>query len=232
MLKIRPANERGVTNWGWLDSRHTFSFANYHDPAHIRFRSLRVINDDRIEAGGGFPMHPHRDMEIISIVVSGALEHRDSLGNGSVIRPTDVQRMTAGTGIMHSEFNPSDSEATHLMQIWIMPDKQGLTPSYEQIAFPDDARHGRLCLVASKDGSEGSVTINQDADVYATRLSPGEGVSQPIGKGRGVWVQVATGSISVNGQRLDEGDGAAITEEDCLEIQGVTDAEALVFDLG
>jgi hypothetical protein len=228
---IRPASERGVTDWGWLDSRHTFSFGDYHDPAHIHYRSLRVINDDRIAPGGGFPTHPHRDMEIVTVVLEGGLEHRDSLGNGSIIRPDEVQRMTAGTGITHSEFNPSEADRVHLLQIWLMPERHGLTPSYEQTQFPDSARQGRMCLVASRDGREGSVTIHQDADLYVTRLEPGAAVHHHLAEGRFSWVHIATGAVNLNGLALSAGDGAAVRDEGLLTITGESKAEVLVFDL-
>jgi quercetin 2,3-dioxygenase len=231
MITLRPADERGITNLGWLDSRHTFSFADYRDPSHVHYRALRVINDDRIAPGGGFPTHPHRDMEIVTIVLSGALEHKDSLGNGSVIRPAEVQRMTAGTGILHSEFNPSEDKPVHLLQIWILPDRHGLTPSYEQTAFPDAERHGKLLLVASNDGRDGSVTINQDASVYVTHVSPGESARLEVEPDRHIWVQVATGSATLNGTLLNEGDGAAMSTESAIELTGASDSEVVVFDL-
>ena len=231
MVTIRPAEERGKTNWGWLDSRHTFSFGDYYDPAHLHFRSLRVINDDRIAPGRGFPTHPHRDMEIVTVVLDGGLQHRDSLGNGSVIRPNEVQRMTAGTGITHSEFNPSDAEPAHFLQIWLMPEEEGLTPSYEQTEYPDSATRGRLCLVASRDGRDGSVTIHQDADIYVTKLEKGDSVCHDVAGGRYAWVQAATGSVNLNGVTLSEGDGAAIRDEDAIVITGESKAEVLVFDL-
>lgn len=231
MITVRPANDRGITNWGWLDSRHTFSFGDYRDPNHVHFRALRVINDDKIAPGGGFPMHPHRDMEIVTVVLAGALEHKDSLGNGSVIRPGEVQRMTAGAGILHSEFNPSVDKPVHLLQIWILPDRHGLTPGYEQTAFPDTDRRGRLLLVASSDGRDGSVTINQDANLYVTHLTNGESVCHELSPDRHMWIQVATGSVTLNGQPLHEGDGAAVTAESTLKLIGAPDSEVIVFDL-
>ncbi len=231
MLTIRRAAERGHTDFGWLDSWHSFSFGDYRDPRHMGFHSLRVINDDRIAAGGGFPTHPHRDMEIITWVLDGALEHRDSLGTGSVIRAGDLQRMTAGTGIQHSEFNASKTEPVHLLQIWLFPEARGLTPSYDQWAFPADARRGQLKLIASHEGREGSLSFRTDASVYAAALSPGDRVTHEIAAGRGAWVQVATGAITLNGQRLDAGDAAALTDEASIELVGIEAGESLVFDL-
>lgn len=230
-IKIRKADERGRANFGWLDSRHTFSFGHYHDPKHMGFGPLRVINDDRVEGGGGFPTHPHANMEIVSYVLEGALEHKDSLGTGSVIRPGDVQRMSAGTGIRHSEFNASPTEPVHFLQIWIMPERADLEPGYEQKAYVDTEKRGRLRLVGARDGRDGSVTIHQDVDLYATILKAGEVVTHAIAPGRGGWVQVARGSITLNGQALTEGDGAAVTSSGNITIEGVTDAEVLVFDL-
>jgi redox-sensitive bicupin YhaK (pirin superfamily) len=231
MITIRPSAERGVTDFGWLDSKHSFSFGEYMDYDHMGFHSLRVINDDKVAPGGGFPTHPHRDMEIITWVLSGALEHKDSLGTGSVIRAGDVQRMTAGTGIQHSEFNASKSEPVHLLQIWIYPEKRGLTPGYAQESFPGEKRRGQLKLVASKDGRDGSVSFHQDASVYAAALGPGQKVSHTLAPGRAAWVQVATGALTLNGQRLNAGDGAAVSDETSLELIGVEDGETLVFDL-
>ncbi|MEZ5852323.1 MAG: pirin family protein [Hyphomicrobiaceae bacterium] len=231
-ITIRKAEDRGHTNFGWLDSRHTFSFGRYHDPKHMGFGPLRVINDDRVAGGGGFPAHPHADMEIISYVLDGALAHEDSLGTGSLIRPGDVQRMSAGTGIRHSEFNASKTEPVHLLQIWIMPERTGLNPEYEQKAFPDAEKHGRLRLLGSRGGRDGSLTIHQDADLYATLLGKGETVTHAIAPGRGGWVQVARGAIKLNDQLLVEGDGAAVTASGDLTIEGMSDAELLLFDLG
>src|SRR5436309_6185661 len=213
MIVRRPANERGRTKIGWLDSWHSFSFGDYYDPAHVEFRSLRVLNDDWVAGGQGFGMHPHRDMEIITYMVSGALEHKDSLGTGSVIRPGEVQRMSAGTGIRHSEFNPSPTEPAHLLQIWLTPERRGLTPGYEQKAFPEAERRGRWRLVASPDGRDGSVTIHQDAELYVTLLEPGESATHELRPGRYAWGQVARGAVTVNGKPLAEGDGAAASEE-------------------
>ncbi len=231
MIRLRRSAERGHADHGWLDTRHTFSFAGYHDPRHMGFRTLRVINDDRVLGGGGFPTHPHRDMEIVSYVVDGALEHRDSLGTGSVIRPGDVQRMTAGTGVRHSEFNPSPDDPVHLIQIWIVPERAGVEPSYEQKRFPLAERTGRLRLVASPDGRDGSLTIHQDADLYATILEPGRTVEHAIRPGRGAWVQVIRGRVDLGGKALEEGDGAAVENEHAIALTGVEPAEVLLFDL-
>lgn len=231
MITIRPANDRGHTDFRWLDSWHSFSFGEYMDYDHMGFHSLRVINDDKIAAGGGFPTHPHRDMEIITWVLSGALEHKDSLGTGSVIRPGDLQRMTAGTGILHSEFNGSKSEPVHLLQIWIFPEKRGLTPGYDQKSFPREERKGKLKLIASRDGRDGSVSFHTDASVYAAALGSGEKVAHALAPGRAAWVQVATGAITLNGKKLNTGDGAAIEDETALELVGVEDGETLLFDL-
>ncbi|MBI3570152.1 MAG: pirin family protein [Gammaproteobacteria bacterium] len=229
MIQLRKANDRGHANHGWLDSWHTFSFADYHDPRHMAFSVLRVINEDFVEPGQGFPTHPHRDMEIITWILEGALEHKDSLGTGSVIRPGDAQRMSAGTGIRHSEFNPSKDEATHLLQIWIMPNQQGVTPSYEQKSIAPADLVNRLRLVASPNGAEGSVTIHQDARLFVTRLKNGE-VTHTLAPGRRAWVQVARGELTLNGQKLTAGDGAGIENESRL-ILAADDAEALLFDL-
>lgn len=230
-LTVRKSEDRGRANFGWLDSKHTFSFGHYHDPDHMGFGPLRVINDDRVAPGGGFPTHPHADMEIISYVLDGALEHKDSLGTGSVIRPGDVQRMTAGTGVRHSEFNASRREPVHFLQIWIIPERKGLEPSYEQKTFTETDKRGRLPLIGSRDGRDGSVTINQDVDLYATILTDGETVTHEIAPGRGGWVQVARGSVLLNGERLEEGDGAAISISGTLRIDGIDDAEVLLFDM-
>jgi len=231
MLAIRRSHERGHANHGWLDTHYTFSFADYYDPGHVHFRTLRVINDDRVAGGGGFPMHPHRDMEIVTYVLEGGLEHRDSMGNGSVIRPGDVQRMSAGTGVTHSEFNASKTEPVHLLQIWMFPERKGIKPSYEQKAFSEADKRSRLRLVASPDGRDGSVTIHQDNEMYATVLRKGETVRHELKPERHAWVQVARGSVKLNGQELAEGDGAAISEEKAIELAGVKDAELLLFDL-
>ena len=228
---IRKSQDRGCANFGWLDSRHSFSFGQYYDPRHMGFGPLRVINDDRVAPGGGFPTHPHRDMEIISYVLEGALEHKDSLGTGSVISPGDVQRMSAGTGVRHSEFNASDEEPVHFLQIWIIPEREGLKPDYEQKTFDASEKRGRLCLIASRGGREGSVSLHQDADVYATLLEPGEKVSHVLGLRRGAWVQVASGSITINGERLETGDGMAINGAGDLSLEAETSAEVLLFDM-
>lgn len=231
-LTIRKSEERGKANFGWLDTKHTFSFGNYYDPEHMGFGPLRVINDDIIAGGGGFPTHPHSDMEIVTYILEGALQHRDSLGTGSVIKPGDVQRMSAGTGIRHSEFNASKTDPVHLLQIWIMPEKKGLTPAYEQKSFPTAETHGRLRLVGSRDGREGSVTIHQDVNLYTSILGAGDAVAHDIAPSRGGWVQVARGSVKLNGEPLNAGDGVAITSSGTLRLEGVGDAEILLFDMG
>lgn len=228
---LRKSDERGHANLGWLDSRHSFSFGHYHDPKHMGFGSLRVINDDRVAPGGGFATHPHSDMEIISYVLEGGLAHKDSLGTGSVIRPGDVQRMSAGTGIRHSEFNASKTEPVHFLQIWIIPERNGLAPGYEQKTFADAEKRGKLRLVGSRDGRDGSVTIHRDVDLYASLLSAGETVTHQLPAGRGAWVQVARGSLILNGERLAEGDGVAVSTPGALRLEGVDDAEALLFDM-
>jgi quercetin 2,3-dioxygenase len=231
MIAIRKAEDRGHANHGWLDTHFTFSFADYYDPRHMGYRSLRVINDDVVQGGGGFGMHPHRDMEIVTYVLQGALEHKDSMGNGSTMRPGDVQRMTAGTGIFHSEFNPSDTEAVHLLQIWILPETRGLTPSYEQTTFSEAEKRGAFRLVASRDGRDGSVTINQDASIYATIVESGETVEQPIAPGRHVWLHVARGTVLFGDRELKAGDGVAIDGESSVAVTGKSTAEVLLFDL-
>ena len=231
MLTLRRAEERGRANFGWLDSRHSFSFGSYFDDKHMGFGPLRVINDDRVAGGGGFPTHPHADMEIVTYVLEGALEHKDSLGTGSVVRPGDVQRMSAGSGIRHSEFNASESDPVHLLQIWIVPEKRGLTPSYEQKTFSDDDKRGRLRLVGSRDGRDGSVTIHRDVDLYASVLGDKDSVSHELKAGRVAWVQVARGSVTLNGEQLYPGDGVAIEAAGTLELTGTSDAEVLVFDM-
>jgi redox-sensitive bicupin YhaK (pirin superfamily) len=230
MITIRRADERGHFDHGWLNTYHTFSFADYHDPRFMGFRSLRVINEDRVKAGVGFGTHGHRDMEILSYVLEGTLAHSDSMGNGSAIRPGDVQRMTAGTGVLHSEMNPSEDEAVHFLQIWILPEQRGLTPGYEEKFFGDDARRNTLRLVASRDGRDGSVTIHQDVSVFATLLDGGASVSHAFAPQRAGWLQVARGEVDVNGQTLHAGDGAAIEDEASVTIAG-RGAEALLFDL-
>ena len=230
-LQVRRAKERGHGDHGWLDTWHTFSFSDYHDPRFMGFRVLRVINEDTVAPGQGFPTHGHRDMEIVSYVLQGALEHRDSLGTGSVIRPGDVQRMSAGTGVRHSEFNGSATEPVHFLQIWIEPAARGIAPGYEQKAFSDADKRDRLRLVASPDGAEGSVTIHQDARVYATRLAAGREVVHRLAPGRHAWVQVTRGALTVGPERLAHGDGAAISGERTVTLTGEQDAEALLFDL-
>jgi len=231
MITRRLAQDRGHAQHGWLDSYHTFSFADYYDPRHMGFRTLRVINEDRVQPGKGFGTHPHRDMEIISYVLEGALAHKDSLGTGSVIRPGEVQRMTAGTGVTHSEFNPSRTEPVHFLQIWLLPERAGLPPSYEQRAFPTEEKQGRLRLVASPDGREGSVTIHQAVDLYASLLAPGQAVTHRLTPGRHAWVQVLRGTIRLNDTALSAGDGAAASEEALLTMTATDPAEVLLFDL-
>jgi redox-sensitive bicupin YhaK (pirin superfamily) len=231
MINIRRSNERGGGDYGWLNTRHTFSFDRYYDPRFMSFRSLRVINEDWVAPGQGFPMHPHRDMEIITYLLEGALEHQDSMGNGSIIRPGDGQRMSAGTGVRHSEANPSRSDAAHLLQIWIMPDRPGHTPSYEQKAFPEAEKRGKLRLIASPDGQDGSVTIHQDAKLYVSLLAPGQEVQHQLGNDRYAWLQVAKGAVVVNGQKFGQGDGAAVSLEPQVNIKGSEEAEVLLFDL-
>jgi redox-sensitive bicupin YhaK (pirin superfamily) len=232
MFTLRPAHERGHADHGWLDSHHTFSFADYYDPEHLGFRALRVINDDRVAAGGGFGRHPHRDMEIVSYVLEGALEHRDSMGTGSVIRPGDVQRMSAGTGVAHSEANASRSEPVHFLQIWLMPTQRGLEPSYEQKTFSVADKQGRLRVVASPDGRDGSVTIHSDAVLHAGVFGHGESATLALPPGRHAWVHVARGKVRINGRELAEGDGAALSEEAAVRVEGIDDGEVLIFDLG
>lgn len=231
MITVRKSKERGHFDHGWLDTYHSFSFADYYDPRQMGFRALRVINEDRVNAGGGFGMHPHRDMEIITYIVDGELAHRDSMGTGSVIRPGDIQRMSAGTGVRHSEFNYSETQPVHLLQIWLLPERSGLRPEYAQKTFPASEKRGRFRLVASHDGRDGSVTIHQDANLYATILSRGEKTQQPIGAGRYGWLQVVKGELLVNGTRVSAGDGAAITSEDVVRVEALQDSEALLFDL-
>ena len=231
MITVRRSEDRGRADHGWLDTRHTFSFADYRDPRYMGFRTLRVINEDRVQPGQGFGEHPHRDMEIVTYVLEGALEHRDSMGNGAVIRPGDVQRMTAGTGVTHSEFNPSDAEVSHFLQIWITPDAPGLEPGYEQRAFADAEKRGVLRLVASPDGRDGSISLHQDADVHATVLEDGESVTHDLAAGRGAWIQVVRGAVVAGGNELRAGDGAAVTDENRIEIAAHGSAELLLFDL-
>jgi hypothetical protein len=230
MMTIRKSEERGHANHGWLDSHFTFSFAEYHDPRYMGFRSLRVINDDRIAPGGGFGMHPHRDMEIISYVLDGALEHKDSMGNGSVIRPGDFQYMSAGTGVRHSEFNPSDKEGTHLLQIWIMPDQRGVQPRYGEKSLAN-APTGKLHLVASKAGRDGSIAIQQDAELLLAKLASSDTVEHKLSPKRHAWVHVAEGEVAVNGQVLKAGDAAALSEETRVKLAAKQPAQVLLFDL-
>ena len=232
MITLRPAEERGQADYGWLHTRYTFSFSDYYDPKHVHFRDLRVINEDHVDPGHGFGTHPHRDMEIITYVLDGALAHKDSMGTGSTIRPGEVQRMSAGTGVMHSEFNHSPSEEVHLLQIWILPERKGITPSYEQKEFPREGKLNRLRLVASPGGEEGSVTIHQDARLYASILEQGKTVRHELPSGRYAWLQVARGEVSLNGTALKAGDGAAVERESALEITGqAPSSEFLLFDL-
>jgi len=231
MLTIRKANERGHADHGWLDSHHTFSFADYYDPAHMGFRALRVINDDRVAGGRGFGAHPHRDMEIISYVLEGALAHKDSTGHGGTIRPGDVQRMTAGRGVMHSEMNP-ERAPVHFLQIWLLPTQRGLPPGYEQKTFPASEKRGVLRVVASPDGRDGSITIHSDAVLHAGLFDAGERAELALAPGRHAWVHVARGTVRVNGRELHDGDGAALSDEHAVAIEGVAGGEVLVFDLG
>ena len=230
-MKIRRGRERGHFDHGWLNTYHTFSFADYFDPAQMGFRALRVINEDRVAPGMGFGMHGHRDMEIVTVVLSGALEHRDSLGNGEVLRPGEVQRMTAGTGIRHSEFNPSSAEPVHLYQIWLLPERAGLAPGYEQKAFAESEKRDRWRLVASPDGREGSLTIRQDARLYLASLTEARELQHELASGRHAWLQVLRGSVTVNGAELAAGDGAAISEEANVTVRAADEAEVLLFDL-
>lgn len=232
MITIRSSQARGTANFGWLDSRHSFSFGNYYDPDHMGFASLRVINEDKVQPSRGFGMHGHRDMEIISYVLDGALAHKDNIGNGSVMRPGDVQRMSAGTGILHSEFNASETDPVHFLQIWILPEQSNLEPGYEQKNFSEAEKHGTLRLVGSRDGREGSVTIHQDVNLHATSLASGETVTHALTEGRSVWVQVARGAVQLNDRNLTAGDGAAIAQEAGITLRGISDrAEVLLFDM-
>jgi redox-sensitive bicupin YhaK (pirin superfamily) len=231
MLKIRKSQERGYADHGWLRSYHSFSFADYYDPEHVEFGALRVINEDRVMAGKGFGTHAHRDMEIISYVLEGQLEHKDSIGTGSIIEPGDVQRMSAGSGVRHSEFNPSPDQAVHFLQIWIQPDQRGIAPSYEQKRFDTEAKRGRLCLIASPDGREGSVTIHQNAYVYAGLFDNGERAVHTLDPSRRAYVHVARGEISVNGERLQAGDAAKLIDVAKVRFERGAGAEVLVFDL-
>lgn len=231
MITVRNRDDRGHTKIGWLDSQHTFSFGQYYDPAHMGFRSLRVINDDRVIPGAGFPTHGHRDMEIISYVVDGALEHKDSMGTGSIIRPGDVQRMSAGTGVTHSEFNPSQEESARFLQIWVEPEKTGIDPSYEQKAFAPEERENQLRLVVDREGRDGAVKVHQDVSMYAAALTENGIVAYTIESGRHVWIQVVRGIVELNGKELREGDGAAISDNIEITLSSEVGAEVLLFDL-
>ncbi len=232
MITIRPGSDRGAANFGWLDSRHTFSFGSYYDPAHMGFGTLRVINEDKVSPGQGFDTHGHRDMEIISYVLDGALAHKDSIGNGSIIKPGDVQRMSAGTGIRHSEFNASDADPVHFLQIWVLPEQVGIEPSYEQTYFAPATKQGQLRLVGSRDGRDGSVTIHQDLNLYATQLATDEAVTHALASDRLAWIHVARGAVTLNGHDLTAGDGAAIAQESAITLTGVAaDSEILLFDM-
>ena len=231
MMTVRAADERGQADFGWLKARHSFSFGHYHHPDHMGFGALRVINEDRIAPGGGFDTHGHPDMEIITYILDGALEHRDSLGNGSVLRAGEVQRMSAGTGIRHSEFNHSQTAPVHLLQIWLEPGRLGLRPGYEQKPFPAEARRGRLCLLAAPDARDGALTLHQDAELHGALLAPGERVTHTLADGRRVWLQVARGELEVDGQRLVAGDGAAVSGQPGLTVVATGVSEFLLFDL-
>ena len=231
MIAVRHAADRGHADHGWLDARHTFSFAGYRDPDHMGFRQLRVMNEDRVQPGRGFGTHPHNDMEIVTYVLEGALEHRDSMGNGEILRPGEFQRMTAGTGIEHSEFNPSDTDPVHLYQIWLYPRERGLPPGYEQKTFPLSERRNRFRLVASLDGADGSLTIQQDARIFLSTLDSGQSLRHELAPHRGAWLQVLRGAVDLNGTHLSTSDGAAVTAEQSLELVTTTDAEVMLFDL-
>ncbi len=231
MIEVRRAGDRGVAEHGWLSSRHTWSFADYYDPKQMGFRALRVINEDRVAPGMGFGTHAHRDMEIISYVIEGAIAHKDSTGTGAVLRPGEVQRMTAGTGVTHSELNPSRDEPLHFLQIWIVPATKGLEPSYEQKEFPAGERRGALRLVASPDGAEGSVTVHQDVRLFASLLEPGQSITHALARGRHAWVQVVKGRVLLGGRELEAGDGAALSEEASVSLRATSAAELLLFDL-
>jgi len=232
MITIRKAEDRGHFDFGWLNTYHTFSFGDYYDPKHTRFGTLRVINEDFVQPGHGFPTHGHRDMEIVTYILEGALQHRDSMGTGSIIRRGDAQRMSAGTGVTHSEANPSSDEPVHLLQIWIFPREQGTQPDYEEKKFSDDDKHNRLRLIVSPDGSDGSVRIHQDAKIFASLLDPGQQVEHALADGRDAWLQIAAGSVSVNDSPLEQGDGAGIRKESKITITATEAAEILLFDLG
>jgi quercetin 2,3-dioxygenase len=231
MIHVRKAAERRHFDHGWLDTYHTFSFGDYHDPAHMGFRSLRVINDDRVQPGQGFGMHGHQDMEIVTYVLEGALAHKDSMGNGSIIKPGELQRMSAGTGIRHSEFNASDSELVHLYQIWLLPNRRGVTPTYDQRFFSEEERHGRFRLVASPDGADGSLSIHQDARLNLASLVPGQQVAHDMDSGRAAWLQILRGTVVSLGANLSAGDGIAITDENAVTVKASSPSEVLLFDL-
>jgi redox-sensitive bicupin YhaK (pirin superfamily) len=231
MITIRKAEERGHFDFGWLNTYHSFSFGDYYDPRHEQFRALRVINEDFVAAGNGFPTHGHRDMEIVTYILQGALEHRDSMGTGSIIRRGDAQRMSAGTGVRHSETNPSADTPVHLLQIWILPAEQGIQPEYEEKKFSDDEKRNKLRLIVSPEGSAGSVRIHQDAKIYASLLDDGQEVVHTLENGRSAWLQVAAGSVSLNGVALKQGDGAAVSDESNLRIIALESSEFLLFDL-
>jgi len=231
MITIRKADDRGLADHGWLKARHTFSFAGYHDPEHMGFRSLRVMNEDRVQPGRGFGTHPHRDMEIVTYVLEGAIEHKDSMGNGEVLRPGEFQHMSAGTGITHSEFNPSDTEPLHLYQIWLLPREKGIKPTYDQKRFDDAGMRNQLRLVAAPDGADGSLVIQQDARIFLSKLDESQRVVHEITPDRHAWLQVLRGSVTLNGRDLQVGDGAAVSEESRLDILGTSDAEIMLFDL-
>lgn len=231
MLALRPAHERGHVDHGWLKTYHTFSFSAYHDPRYMRFRSLRVMNEDFVAPGRGFGAHPHDNMEIVTYVLAGALEHKDSLGHGQVLRPGELQRMTAGTGITHSEFNPSHDQPVHLYQIWLFPERRGLEPSYEQKRFSDEERHNRLRLVASRDAAEGSLLIHQDVRIYLATLDASCAINYGLADGRHAWVQVLDGDVELNRRALSTGDGAALSEEPQVSIAAQSAAEIMLFDL-
>ena len=231
MITIRKAEERGHFDFGWLNTYHSFSFGDYYDPKHTRFRTLRVINEDFVQPGHGFPTHGHRDMEIVTYILRGALEHRDSMGTGSIIRRGDAQRMSAGTGVTHSEANPSPEEPVHLLQIWILPSEQDMQPEYEEQKFSDEEKRNRLRLIVSPDGSDGSVKIHQDAKIYASLLDEREAVVHTLENGRSAWLQVAAGSVTLNDVALKQGDGAAVSGETSLRVAAHEPAEVLLFDL-
>ena len=231
MITIRKSHDRGGFDHGWLKTRHSFSFADYHDPKHVHFRSLRVVNEDWVQPARGFGTHGHADMEILTFVLKGSLKHEDSMGNGSVIRPGDVQRMSAGTGVTHSEVNASEGEVVHLYQIWIFPERKGLTPSYEQRRFDDAEKRDRLRVIASPDGREGSVTIHQDASVFAGILGAGTTIGHDLAEGRAAWIQVVRGKLTIDGHEASEGDGVAVEDQEAVTITAIDEAELLFFDL-